>query len=52
MDTVYALREKQANSFLHLIGTYDQQIKEVLFEMFTVRSLILSEEISLEEFKR
>lgn len=51
-NKIYLLRDAQAKSFLNLIGRYDPRIKEVLFDMFNVRSLLIDDNELHREFKQ
>lgn len=51
-NKIYLLRDSQAKSFLNLIGRYDPRIKEVLFDMFNVRSLLIENNELHREFKQ
>lgn len=51
MNKVYSIREKQASSFLHLIGKYDEKVKLVLFDMFSLRNLIMSDKSAYDSLK-
>jgi hypothetical protein len=42
MDKKYILKEKQSYQFLNLIGTYDEKLKGILFEMLYSRTMNLS----------
>jgi hypothetical protein len=51
MDKKYILKEKQSYQFLNLIGTYDEKLKGILFEMFSIRDVIFKNNESFHDFR-